>query len=518
MPSDAFPARIARIPFYRRGTFWTVSLVAVSLLLGGLFAGLDHHGRRHAAAIEARLKAAGYRQELAALRSANVPEAENFAATQFLSRLTRGSGFSRTPMEELAELARSNLIPDPGMPSPVPWDAVERQFEQHSLKYKKKLLAARAIDASQTLPWTRRFAQQLESDFGAPLVELEQRLALPQATMPGTEIVAGEFFPYWVNWSPRSDWGHVVYLRGWLALAVGDDKLAVRTTQIMWRLAEASDGSPGSQHGITSEPLDYPRCAALLTWMAAGERRWQDDDWRRIQAAGAACDPLRLARALLVVRLASIEAEEAVALEAPDTRVYYLPYSLRLRASHGITPTGELVAHLLPGGWVRATLATARESAWNDLNSFDRDGVKWALSPVPTAPPGWAGLTRYETGVGVAGRPHPLQIREILMSAQALIAMSRTAAALERHWLQHASYPVSLDALQPDFLDRIPLDLDGKPLRYRQDSGNGRYQLWSVGINGLDEGGRSVTAASAGKRRRGVWPWSHDPDWVWSYP
>ena len=39
MPSDAFPARIARIPFDRRGTFWTVSLVAVSLLLGGLFAG-----------------------------------------------------------------------------------------------------------------------------------------------------------------------------------------------------------------------------------------------------------------------------------------------------------------------------------------------------------------------------------------------------------------------------------------------------------------------------------------------
>ncbi|HTU89104.1 MAG TPA: hypothetical protein VMF69_03310 [Gemmataceae bacterium] len=60
-------------------------------------------------------------------------------------------------------------------------------------------------------------------------------------------------------------------------------------------------------------------------------------------------------------------------------------------------------------------------------------------------------------------------------------------AAYHRH---HGRYPKNLDALTPKYIDKIPKDLfSDKPLIYRP-SDNG-YLLYSVGVNGRDEQGRS---------------------------
>jgi hypothetical protein len=65
------------------------------------------------------------------------------------------------------------------------------------------------------------------------------------------------------------------------------------------------------------------------------------------------------------------------------------------------------------------------------------------------------------------------------------------ALAFALAWYQrdHGHYPQSLDALAPKYLERIPQDLfSGKALIYRP-SENG-YLLYSVGVNGKDDGGR----------------------------
>jgi hypothetical protein len=63
------------------------------------------------------------------------------------------------------------------------------------------------------------------------------------------------------------------------------------------------------------------------------------------------------------------------------------------------------------------------------------------------------------------------------------------AFALARYQCEHKSYPDKLDALAPKYLAKVPPDLfSGKALHYRT-SGNA-YLLYSVGINGKDEGGR----------------------------
>ena len=48
---------------------------------------------------------------------------------------------------------------------------------------------------------------------------------------------------------------------------------------------------------------------------------------------------------------------------------------------------------------------------------------------------------------------------------------------------------VTLDALVPDFLPAVPIDpWSGKPLRYDPATGT----VWSLGPNGVDEGGTAV--------------------------
>jgi hypothetical protein len=63
------------------------------------------------------------------------------------------------------------------------------------------------------------------------------------------------------------------------------------------------------------------------------------------------------------------------------------------------------------------------------------------------------------------------------------------AFALVAYQREHGNYPATLNALAPAILPAIPGDLfSGKPLIYR--SGEKGFLVYSVGVNGKDEGGR----------------------------
>jgi len=81
-------------------------------------------------------------------------------------------------------------------------------------------------------------------------------------------------------------------------------------------------------------------------------------------------------------------------------------------------------------------------------------------------------------------------------------ALLQAGIALERHRLKYGSHPESLDAIAPEFLTFVPLDpYDGQPLRYRRrDDAGGSPLVWSVGPNGVDEGGKIVGNRDEGDR------------------
>ncbi len=78
-----------------------------------------------------------------------------------------------------------------------------------------------------------------------------------------------------------------------------------------------------------------------------------------------------------------------------------------------------------------------------------------------------------------------------------------------------AGDPVALAELVPRFLDRVPIDpISGSPLRYAR-AADGTFKLYSVGLDGLDDG-RTLVLPEGGRSDET----SRDPvvtagDWIW---
>jgi len=102
--------------------------------------------------------------------------------------------------------------------------------------------------------------------------------------------------------------------------------------------------------------------------------------------------------------------------------------------------------------------------------------------------------------------------------AQSSVDLARVAIALERYRLAHGDYPDSLDALAPQFIEKIPHDvIGGQPLHYRL-TDDGQFVLYSVGWNERDDGGVVVTKpVGMNSNRTPIWDISQG-DWVWRYP
>jgi hypothetical protein len=83
------------------------------------------------------------------------------------------------------------------------------------------------------------------------------------------------------------------------------------------------------------------------------------------------------------------------------------------------------------------------------------------------------------------------QIRQSKVRVRLNTDSVSAALAVIRYQRQHGRWPDSLDDLVANYLERVPIDpYDGQPLRYRlQDEG---FVIYSVGVNGVDDGGQAV--------------------------
>jgi hypothetical protein len=73
------------------------------------------------------------------------------------------------------------------------------------------------------------------------------------------------------------------------------------------------------------------------------------------------------------------------------------------------------------------------------------------------------------------------------------LELARLAAALATYRAIHERYPETLAKLVPEIVDEPPLDLyDGNPFVYRRDGDS--FLLYSVGLNGEDDGGSDISS------------------------
>jgi hypothetical protein len=88
---------------------------------------------------------------------------------------------------------------------------------------------------------------------------------------------------------------------------------------------------------------------------------------------------------------------------------------------------------------------------------------------------------------------------------QTMVNEAQIACALERYRLANDAYPETLDALVPQFVEKLPHDIiGGQPLIYHP-TDNGKFLLYSVGWNEMDDGGKSGGTDFT----KGDWVWKN---------
>ncbi|MDD5199205.1 MAG: hypothetical protein PHC88_05325 [Terrimicrobiaceae bacterium] len=91
--------------------------------------------------------------------------------------------------------------------------------------------------------------------------------------------------------------------------------------------------------------------------------------------------------------------------------------------------------------------------------------------------------------------------------AQAMIDEARIACGIERYRLARGSLPATLEALHPEFLSGMPHDpINGGPFHYRV-TGADSYILYSVGWNGVDDGGSDKRPSPKAADKAEDWVW-----------
>jgi hypothetical protein len=104
--------------------------------------------------------------------------------------------------------------------------------------------------------------------------------------------------------------------------------------------------------------------------------------------------------------------------------------------------------------------------------------------------------------------PGSLGVSRKTAFGQTAVDTAAIACAIERYKLAHGALPESLEALVPQFIDKLPHDLiDGRPLRYQR-TANGHYAIYSVGWNEKDDGG-------VAGYKKGEHDLPEEGDWVW---
>jgi hypothetical protein len=106
--------------------------------------------------------------------------------------------------------------------------------------------------------------------------------------------------------------------------------------------------------------------------------------------------------------------------------------------------------------------------------------------------------------------PNFIKAEQTTAHNQTMVNEAQIACALERYRLTNGTYPETLDALMPQFIEKLPHDIiGGAPLIYRPKA-DGKFLLYSIGWNETDDGGQQETPQT----KNGAVDFTKG-DWVW---
>jgi hypothetical protein len=168
---------------------------------------------------------------------------------------------------------------------------------------------------------------------------------------------------------------------------------------------------------------------------------------------------------------------------------------------------------LAPRGWAYQNMAFYASLIQQPIESFEPTDEVVSPQKIECAMSNLVASEDHHSLFGMLaaiGIPNFTKAMQTTAYNQTLVNEGQIACALERYHLVHGEYPETLDALMPQFMEKIPHDIiGGGPLHYRR-TDDGKFLLYSVGWNETDDGGQVVLTKDGSVDRE-------NGDWVWQY-
>lgn len=213
--------------------------------------------------------------------------------------------------------------------------------------------------------------------------------------------------------------------------------------------------------------------------------RWDDAQLQQIASELSSIDPVRDWEF-------SVQSERALMNSIFDDLYAKSDSEIGAMAPMLDLHTAQMVINLYPRGWFRLSQIKLNEHVDGML------AIAKAVSrnePMPQNPKEYMRLQqkplmRIPYILFVLAAPAVDGVSQKYADLASYHRQVLTACALQRYFVKHGSYPDKLDAVMTDYLGKTPLDpIDGKAMRYRRND-NGGFEMWSIGINRTDDGGK----------------------------
>lgn len=409
-----------------------------------------------------------------------------------------------------ARVEQPSLLPKPGQDS-----------EQHMRNWAQWL---RQIHADMPVTDAQNPAREVLAALAyqdAAVAEMAGALSRPHAQLlpapKNREIPEMIFSMQLPHYSALMDASSGLAVRAVAATHAGEVAKAHEAVRVMARLSEAMSQEPFLIGLLAS------RSSAIQTsqvvWTLCQARAGTAEDFRNLQT-----DLERLDFSIAAFR--AWEGELAAGVDA----LMYLKRSRdpNLFAVLGPGPDGRestgdsVITRLLPAGWFDMNAANVvhmeldyiirplRDHGWQTVMNLQPEmerKLKYAKANWPT------NLDKIFPALMM---PSALNVTSASVREQCLVNQAIIACALERHYAEHQSYPESLETLKKTDGKNLPLDpADGSPMKYRKTE-DGRYKLWSVGFDLVDDGGKAPDKDAKGEAAKPSKA-EYKGDWVWEY-
>ena len=254
-------------------------------------------------------------------------------------------------------------------------------------------------------------------------------------------------------------------LRGLDSINCGQVEQAFSDAQAILRIARSIENEPFliTQLVVLSiRPLAYQ-----IIWEGMLQRQWSDEQLAAFQN-----------------ELTQVNALSGLRLGLQGERVYNITV-FEVLLSHNSAPKNiseDFAASFnlmiqAPKTWVYSSLVHL--NTWHDewLANIDVNARRVRLERMTIPPrkgPAWLNMDRYLADIGT---PALDKVAARSASHQTTTDQALLACALERYYLKNEAYPESLEALIPEFLNKIPHDVaSGEPIRYSL-TADGRFTL-----------------------------------------